>query len=272
MAGLRHTSRPDTARAVACLVAGLLVSAAAPAARSESRPAAPAVQTAREADTLAVAIGEAPSRADSPSTSAGQAESVTPKRPRRIFSFTPRRYDQCELFLATEASGARVAITTIDPMDEYLFANGIALMKNIDPRWSVGGGVDVHLARGIFKVAPDVRCRRWFAREQSIEASLGYVTSPPRNEPGGNAIDLVGPIVSARYYPARWFFVQGGVCRFRERRSSYHAETQSLTYSTRDFSKAFGGIGLSGGGGATLWGIEALTVGVLMALLAGMES
>lgn len=209
-----------------------------------------------------------PAAADTLAASTGEAVRVAPVPQRRPLSFTPHRFDQCAFFAVLEASWNRGAMETGDSMDKFLITNGIGLMKNIDQHWAVGGVVDLHWEGGVMKVAPTVRCRRWFAGEQSVEASLGYIANPtPTNDVlMRSGMSLVGPIVSARYSPTPGFFVQGGMCRYREQRYDYDPPTYTARYSTHDSSKAYGGIGLSGPGGAVAWGVELLALGLALAL------
>jgi hypothetical protein len=212
----------------------------------------------------AAGAGAVPVATDTLSAPAGAAQVAPPRGPRRLLSFTPHRRDECAAFVVTETSVNRVDIQTGDAMDQYLVTDCIGLMMNLDPRWAVGGAVELHWALGTIKVAPAVRCRRWFGREQSVEASLGYISD---GEPG-----LVGPIVSARYSPFPGLCLQGGVARYREQRYAYDPVTYRGRTWNHDTSRAFGGVGLSGPGGAAIWGIQALAVGVAIALFAGMGS
>jgi hypothetical protein len=226
---------------VSCLVAVLLLVVPAAAAPDASPPAA---------DTL--------------SGPGGGAQVPAPHGPRRPLSFTPHCLDECAAFFVVETSVNRVAMKTDDRMDEFLVTDAVGLMKNINPRWAVGGAVELHWAVGTVKVAPALRCRRWFGREQSLEASLGYIAN---GDPG-----MVGPIVSARYSPFPGFCVQGGVTRYREWRYDYDPVTYRSWSWTHDSSRAYGGIGLSGPGGAALWGLQALALGVAVVMFAGMGS
>jgi hypothetical protein len=201
--------------------------------------------------------------------STGEAVGVAPGNQRRPLSFTPHRLDKCAFYVALEASWNRGSMETGDSMDKLLITNGIGLMKNIDQRWAVGGVVDLHWEGGIAKVAPTVRCRRWFAGEQSVEATLGYIANGTRTDDVRMRTEtgLMGPIVSVRYSPTPGFFVQGGVCRYRERRYDYEGYGPYLPrHWTHDYSKAYGGIGLSGPGGAVAWGAEIITLGLALAL------
>jgi len=249
---------------VACLVAVLLVSAPAPAVPNPSSPAGPGGPSASTQVLPA---------ADTPSRSTGEAVGVAPGRQRRPLSFTPHRLDRCAFYMVLEASWNRGSMESGDSMDKLLITNGIGLMKNIDSRWAVGGAVDLHWEGGIMKVAPTVRCRRWFAGEQSVEASLGYIANGTRTDDVLMRAEtgLVGPIVGVRYSPTPGFFVQGGMCRYRERRYDYegyvpYSQPSLPEHWTHDFSKAYGGIGLSGPGGAIAWGVELITLGVALAL------
>ncbi len=263
--------RPGALVAAAGLAALLLAAAPSSAASQAMLSAGSGTSGGNGTGSLAVTSADEPAQADTLIGEGHEAQPAAPVRPRRTLSFTPHRLDRCAYFVVTETSGSRVSVTTVDKMDEYLFTDGIGLMKNLDQRWAVGGGVDLHLARGQVVAAPTVRCRRWFAGEQSVEASLGYVFAPRPNEMGYAPAQLVGPIVSARYSPTPGLFVQGGVCRLREGRYDYDQLTRTFTYLQQERTRAFGGVGLGGGAGAVLWGVELVTLGVLIAMFAGMD-
>jgi hypothetical protein len=62
------------------------------------------------------------------------------------------------------------------------------------------------------------------------------------------------------------------MCRYRERRYDYdryvpYPQPYLPRHWTHDFSKAYGGIGLSGPGGAVAWGAELITLGLALALV-----
>ena len=261
MAVLRSVLYPGSACGLAYLAAVLLVSAPATAVPNPSPPGGPGGPS--------VSTRALPAE-DTLFRSTGEAVGVAPGNQRRPLSFTPHRLDRCAFYMVLEASWNRGSMESGDSMDKLLITNGIGLMKNIDPRWALGGAVDLHWEGGIAKVAPTVRCRRWFAGEQSVEASLGYIANPIPTDDAKmrSEMSLVGPIASVRYSPTPAFFVQGGVCRYRERRYIYDPPFDYPPRRwTHDSSKAFGGIGLSGPGGAVAWGVELALLGLAWALI-----
>ena len=273
MAVVRTVLHPGRTSVVTCLAAAILVLAPARAVCGASPPAGPAGPSASTTVSLGAAVAQAPPATDTLPGSTREPMGVVPNRQRRCVSFAPHRLDQCAFFLVLEASGNRVTMNTVDRMDEFIVTNGIGLMKNIDQRWAVGGVVELYWARGAISVAPALRCRRWFAREQSIEASLGYIPNGASNGNvvyGGSVASLAGPVASARYSPIPGFFVQGGLCRYREQGYERDPLTQSFRYWSHDYPKGYGGIGLGGSGGATLWGVEALALGVFFLVAAGL--
>ena len=275
MADLRTVLRPGSMSLVACLAAVILVLSPARAAPEASSPAGPAVPSASTTISLGAAMAQVPPEADSLAGSSSEAPGVAPARQRRRVSFTQHRLDRCASFMILEASGNRLTAVTVDKMDEFIVTNGFGLMKNIDQRWAVGGAVELYWARGAVIAAPALRCRRWFAREQSIEASLGYISNGASRSSafyGGSAVSLVGPIVSARYSPIPGYFVQGGLCRYRVQEDEYDPLTQSFRFWSHDYSKGYGGIGLGGFGGAALWGVEALALGAVLVVAAGLSN
>jgi hypothetical protein len=176
------------------------------------------------------------------------------------FSFTPHGFSRCSQFLVTETSVSGVGSQT-------LLTDGFGMMENINRHWAVGGAVNVHWATGLqFMTEPAVRCRRWFGGEQSVEGSLGWIAS---SEPSGSVEGLtylVGPNVSIRYSPTPMVFVLGGVCRLRERNDAFDPQTYSIAKRYRDYSTTYGGIGLGGLPAMALWGLEAVAVGVAVAI------
>jgi hypothetical protein len=187
------------------------------------------------------------------------------------FSLTPHRLDRCKAFLVVEASGSRVAMNTEDRLDEFIVSDGLGVMVNVNSSWAVGGVVELYWARGAVKVAPVVRCRRWFGREQSLEASVGYLgrAGAVADPYTGAGSQLVGPIASVRYSPVPVVFAQVGLCRFQV--GDYLFSDFGPGTAGREVTKLYGGAGMSGGGGAVLWGLEALALAGLLVFIMGSD-
>lgn len=245
------------------LLAGAL--AAAGAARATERPAsAPLAAAPAAVEVLGAAIVERPAAPES--LRAGPA---TGKRWRR-FALSPHREDRCEYFLAFEISGGRAVLETSDELDPYFLSHAFVVMKNLDPNWAVGGGLQFHWATGNFKAAPEVRVRRWFGNEQSVEAAIGWVIGSESTAYGGDFLQQVGPIASLRYSPRPWLFAQAGAARYRELPRAYLWPPLDPS-SARESTKAFAGIGLAGPGALAALGGEAVAFVVLLALVSGMS-
>lgn len=262
---MKHLRHPGP---VLALLAGVLAGAAHATEWPVSAP--PAVSDAPRAaattavEVLGAAIVERPAAPESL-----RARPATGRAWRR-FALSPHREDRCEYFLAFEISGGRAALETRDELDPYFLSHAFVLMRNLDPNWAVGGGLQFHWATGNFKAAPEVRVRRWFGKEQSVEAAFGWVIGSETTAFGGDFLQQAGPIASLRYSPRPWVFAQAGAARYRElpRAEIWPPLDPS---SARESTRAFAGIGFAGPGALAALGCEAVAFVVLLALFSGMS-
>jgi hypothetical protein len=197
---------------------------------------------------FATAVATSPARA--------QPDSTT----RKPFSLTAHRLDRCDSYLVIETSASRVSLSDSDWLDSHLLSHSLGLMTNVNANWAVGGVAELHLLRGHPKLAPAVRARRWFGREQSVELSVGYVP--------GVSEGIFGPVASVRYAPIPQFHVQAGVCRLHE--PTFFNILQD-SRPDEDRTLGFAGIGLSGAGGAAFWTVEAIALASLPFAVSRME-
>jgi len=188
----------------------------------------------------------------------------------RRFSFSPGPFDRCKYFMITETSTDWVLMKVEDGFDQYIFTNSLGLMANLDAHRAVGGSIDLHLARGHLSCAPTLRYRQWFTRSQSMDLSVGYVSNHT-SDPFDYSPSLAGPIVNARFNLTHCLYVQGGLCRFEG--PSYlndYLITSGAPGGSAGF-KAYGGIGLGGVPGVSLWGVELVGLGLLALAFSGMS-
>ncbi len=242
-------SSPDSSQTISHVVAA--DAGVAPATDSvASTPKAPAMERVRSD----LAAGR------------GDDASVT-----RWISPVPERLERCRVFLAPEASLNRVVVANEDAIDKYFGTHSIGVMVNLGDRWALGGSADVHWAIGSFQFAPSLRCRRWFGRLQSVEASLGYVPVTRSIDYSGEQTRLSGPIVGARYSPTPEVFLQLGVCRFEEQTGDYVPPDYRLVVTRRDVSRAYFSLGVGSGVGYLLWTLGLIALGVLALVGAALE-
>lgn len=197
---------------------------------------------------LAACFATSPARAQPDSTA------------RKAFVLTAHRLDRCDRYLVLETSLSRVSVADSDWLDSHLLSHSLGLMTNVNANWAIGGVAELHLLRGHPKLAPAVRARRWFGREQSVELSVGYVP--------GVSEGVFGPVASVRYAPIPQFHVQAGVCRLHE--PTFFNILQD-SRPDEDRTLGFAGIGLSGAGGAVVWTVEAIALAGLLFAVSQME-
>jgi hypothetical protein len=181
----------------------------------------------------------------------------------RIFSFRPSTFDDCKYFLITETSTDRVLMKTDDAFDQYIFTNRLGLMKNLDKHRAIGGSLDLRLAMGVVSCAPTLRYRQWLTHDRSLDLSASYVANQARG--------LVGPILDARINLTNYFYVQGGVCQFRDEWYGWDIRYPSAYDQLPRHRKVYGGVGFGGRPGAMLWGVELVGIGLLAILFSGMS-
>ena len=135
------------------------------------------------------------------------------------------------------------------------------VMVNVGPRDAIGGSWFVSLDEDDFMTGPEVRYRRWFGGDRSLDVAVGTPLYGGGELKAGSALGLV------KYNPVHWF----GVAVRPEylRRTAYdfsqppygeYTATSTRIYAGVEFGW-FPGLALSLGGGAAL--------GVLVAALSG---
>lgn len=262
--------RRVTRLALALLAWALAGAGAARAAGGpEGAPLAAAISPlAAEAagvEVLGAVIVERPASPESLAAAGG-----APAKWRR-FALGPHRQDRCEFFLVFEVSTGRFALDTRDAIDAFMLSHALVVMRNLDPDWAVGGGMQFHWATGNFKAAPEVRVRHWFGREQSIEAAFGWLLATEPDGYDGDFLQQVGPIASLRYSPHPWVFVQAGATRYREFRPTYVPPYSFGTGEAREDTRVFAGIGFAGTGALVALGGEAIAFVGLIAAFSSMD-
>lgn len=193
------------------------------------------------------------------------SQAIPAQGEQRRFSFSPDPFDQCKYFMITETSTDWVWMKVEDGFDQYIFTNSLGLMDNLDAHRAVGGSIDLRLARGHLSCAPALRYRQWFTRDQSVDLSVGYVSNH-ESDLFSYSPRLAGPIVNARFNLTNYLYVQGGLCRFEG--PSYL--NNYLIPSGARF-RTYGGIGLGGVPGVSLWGVEAVGLVLLALAFSGMS-
>jgi hypothetical protein len=181
---------------------------------------------------------------------------------RRRFAFNPAPYGQCDYFIITEFSASVVGRTTQDPVDSFLFSDGLGLMRNVGERSSLGGSVDAHIAQGEFKLSPTVRYKHWLSRRQSMDLLVGYML--------GQRDGMFGPIATVRYSPAPYLHLQAGACQERRHWTTYDFQSGTLQFHDRKQFRVYGGLGLGGVPGLVSWGAQAVGGLALLAVAARM--
>jgi hypothetical protein len=191
----------------------------------------------------------------------------TAQAERRSFSFSPQPYDRCDYFMITEFSTSAVAMKVPHShlSDQFLFTDSFGFMKNLEGGSALGASIDLHLSDGsgdldreAIQVAPTLRYKHWLPRKQSLDLSIGYI-------PKGADLGLVGPIANLRYSPLSTFYVQAGVCQFREFTLipgsfyEYHEERKT---------RLFGGAGVGGVPATIFWGVQLVGAVVVAGSLA----
>lgn len=178
---------------------------------------------------------------------------------RKGLSFTPKPYAQCDVFFVTEFSANLLFVPVDDQMDRFLFTDSFGLMKNLTRDKALGGSIDLHLAQGVIKYAVTLRYKQWLGERQSVDLSLGFF---PDDAPG-----IVGPIANARYSPLQTFYVQAGVCQFKELEWQYVPAPEYFRYHEARTYRLYTGIGCGGAAGAILWGAQLLVIAVVGSFL-----
>jgi hypothetical protein len=209
------------------------------------------------------AIADEPRPADAgtppPAVSSAGPEHADPRR----WSFRPGPFVDCRYFLITEASTDRVLMKTDDALDQFIFTNRLGIMKNLDEHRSVGGSIDLRLAMGVVSCAPTLRYRQWLTHDQSVDLSASYVANDARG--------LVGPILDARLNLSNSFYVQAGVCQFRDEWYEWDIRYPSAYDRLPKHRRVYGGVGFGGAPGAVLWGVELVGIGLLAIFFSGMS-
>ncbi len=182
---------------------------------------------------------------------------------RKHLAFTPGPLERCDYWFVMEAAAAQVNVEANDWLDDHLVRNSFGVMKNVSPSRSLGGSLDLWWLQGTIAAAPTVRARQWFGRRQSVEASAGWVL----NDRDG----ATGPIGCVRYSPLPAMFVEGGVCRLAVESYQWTPTPPYMNYRYAKSTRAFGGVGLAGAGGAVVWVAEAGAIVVLGVMLMGMN-
>jgi hypothetical protein len=188
----------------------------------------------------------------------------------RRFSFRPGPFDRCKYFMITETSADWVWMKVEDGFDQYIFTNSLGLMDNLDAHRAVGGSFDLRLARGHLSCAPALRYRQWFTRDRSVDLSVGYVSNH-ESDPFSYSPRLAGPIVNARLNLTHCFYVQGGLCRFEGPSYRNNDLIPSGAPGGTGRFETYGGIGLGGVPGVSLWGVELVGLGLLALAFSGMS-
>lgn len=236
-----------------------------PGTEPPGEPAAAADVEPGDITVLGAAIVERPAPPES--LGAGHAAGKAWRR----LALSPHPLDRCEYFLIFEVSTGRFALDTRDALDAYMLSHALVVMRNLDPRWAVGAGAQFHWATGNIKLAPEVRVRRWFGREQSVEAAFGWLLATEPAAYGGDFLQQVGPIASLRYSPHPWVFVQAGATQYREFRPVYVPPYSFGAGEAREDTKVFAGIGFAGTGALVALGGEVIAFVGLIAAFAGMD-
>lgn len=191
-------------------------------------------------------------------------DSLREPNARKHLAFTPAPLERCDYWIVMESAASQVNIEANDWLDDHLVRNSFGVMKNVTPNRSIGGSLDLWWLQGTIAVAPTVRARQWFGRRQSVEGSAGWVL----NDRDG----AVGPIACVRYSPLPAMFVEGGVCRVAVESYQWNLTPPYGSYHRYAKStRAFGGVGLAGAGGAVVWVVEAGAIVVLGMMLMGMD-
>ncbi len=188
---------------------------------------------------------------------------LDPNAPRYL-SFSPSPLARCENYIVFEAAAAQVNVEGQDWLDDHLVRNSLGWMKNVSSHRSLGGSLDLWWMRGTVAAAPTVRARQWFGERQSVEASAGWVLN--------NMDGAAGPIGCLRYSPTPLVFVEAGACGVRTEWWFWDTNAGVLRSGYERETHAFAGLGLTGGGGLVVFAGEALTVALLIAVLAGASN
>jgi len=185
-------------------------------------------------------------------------DALQPAPARPTLLFNPNTSERCGWFFISESNVSYVPLDSHEPSDKFMVDDSIGLMKNVGSRNAVGASMDAIIAQGDVHYAPTVRYKRWYGT-RSVDLMLGY-TSSIENGP-------TGPILTARYSPARLIHMQVGACRFQE--LFYPNNDPYLPLEERKSLRVFAGIGFGGVPGVALWGVQAAGLLIAMAALAG---
>ena len=189
----------------------------------------------------------------------GQPVDVRQPAPaQRGLAFSPDTPDRCKWFFITESNVSFVPMDASSPFDKLLIDDSCGLMKNVGSRDAVGASMDLILAQD-FHFAPTLRYKRWFGAH-SVDLMLGYIP--------GETEGPTGPILTARYSPARLFQIQIGGCRYRQ--TTYQYIDPSGWTEERTPLQFFLGIGFGGAAGTALWGVQAILVGAAASAYGGL--
>lgn len=195
-----------------------------------------------------------------------QAQSVETARPvpaHKTVAFNPNTPDRCDWFFITESNVSITRLSNpVESGDKLLINDSFGLMKQVGARAAVGASIDFIAAQDLH-YAPTLRYKRWYG-SRSVDLTLGYVP--------GELAGPTGPIVAARFSPARLLHIQVGACQYREFHDHFESYGYSYTYSLDEQKKMHGfiGIGFGGAAGAALWGVQAIAVGAAASAYSGL--
>ena len=157
-------------------------------------------------------------------------------------------------FIVTDAGLYYELTNNLDVGDRFRWVWDLGVMFNVGTRNAIGASWFVTADFYEIAIGPELRYRRWFGHEQSVDVAIG-TRLPTGSLSNGSVIGLV------KYSPVQWL---GIAVRPESIRHEEYDVTTNTTHTVTS-GRVYAGLELSGVPGASVFGVSAV-IAVLLSL------